>query len=307
MKKNIIILVNLLIIFKLFASTECYDYNKSECSNKSVTLCKKKETMPNFYNYDGLNWKILLPDIKKGIDFCACDSCYKLLSSKLSLIIAKGDLKEIKKIMESEKIFFRIKKWHEWSALPPEKKTESRSSDEYRDILPEPSMLLVAARFGYYEVFKYLLENGMSAKNEKYNSILSETAYGGNINILNDLISKGFDIDKYEDENGVPLLSWAAYGGSIKMFKELVKRGKNIKVIDNNMRSVLHYAVMSQDTKIVRHVLSIADNDMVFLKDDKNRTALDYAKILQNSIIEEILRNYTPEKPKSSGCLPNLF
>ncbi|XP_062595975.1 serine/threonine-protein phosphatase 6 regulatory ankyrin repeat subunit C-like [Saccostrea cucullata] len=102
-----------------------------------------------------------------------------------------------------------------------------------------------ACRFGRLNMCKYLVKTYPHLRDVKDNdgeSALHAAARGGNIDLLNFLLEKGFDV-KTKTNNGKTVLHLCCKRGKLEMCKYLVNTYPNLlDVKDNNGRNALHYA-----------------------------------------------------------------
>ena len=120
------------------------------------------------------------------------------------------------------------------------------------------SILLRAARSGYFEIVKYLLdERGMNI-NERTDSnktILCLAAESGNL----DLVKYLMDEKKMRIKRGNDLCA-AARSGNLELVKYLVRKGANINSEDDNGNSILCAAAAYRNIEIVRYLVNNGAN-----------------------------------------------
>ncbi|XP_067653191.1 ankyrin-1-like [Haliotis asinina] len=119
--------------------------------------------------------------------------------------------------------------------------------------------LLLAAEYKKYDVFELLLEGGAdpSAVNGNGDNILHMACEGDSEEILKHVLKlHTLDINCRGYKGRTPLLVAAVYS-AYDVFKLLLESGGNLSVVDSDGNSILHFASMGEDEKIVKHILKL--------------------------------------------------
>ncbi|KAM0800254.1 ankyrin repeat-containing domain protein [Usnea florida] len=146
------------------------------------------------------------------------------------------------------------------------------------------STLTMAVQSGQPDLVHFLLENGLHPNpNMNYRSPLGEAVYQGDSNLVRCLINAGTDVDAwYEIEDHhcsrdlFPLLEFggtplhvAALKGYVEVAQVLLDAGAEIGVVHHPSRSrtALQYAVVGDNTHMVKFLLDKGANPNVFVWD----------------------------------------
>lgn len=108
--------------------------------------------------------------------------------------------------------------------------------------------------------------------------------YSGNDEVAIYLIDKTTDLD-YNSSYGTALMA-AVFKNRMRVAEKLLFAGANPNTGDENGTTPLHYAVMSQNEKMV--ALLIKNKADKFKMDKKGKSPLDYALMLDNKNIIDI-------------------
>ena len=133
------------------------------------------------------------------------------------------------------------------------------------------SALNLVAFFGNIEAFDFLLE--MDIHKEIVNLLLSASA-GGNIHMLDHLISLGYDKNAV-DETGTNVLLYASAYGRIQMVNHLLSLGFDRNFANKEGANVLLYASAFGSIQMVNHLLSLGFDRNFVNKEGTN--ALHYS------------------------------
>ncbi len=160
---------------------------------------------------------------------------------------------------------------------------EAKNKDKY-------TALMCAANLGYTEIVKELINSGANI-NEKEDTINYENVTAlfcainsGQIETAKELINSGPNINAIEDNDRNPLIV-AVRKEYLEIIKELIKSNTNIQ--NNDKDTALIAAVMVSHLDIVKELIKIGANPNT--KNRHQRTALDIAKIYQNTEIVNFL------------------
>jgi ankyrin repeat protein len=107
-------------------------------------------------------------------------------------------------------------------------------------------------------------------KSKKSSSNLLEAVIENNLekaeNLSDEEIQKGID---FQDEYGKTPLMWALENGNIELANFIFDRNPNIKLVDNERCTVLHYAIQEEDNRFIKKLLSHNNINSVKNKQDK--------------------------------------
>ena len=104
-------------------------------------------------------------------------------------------------------------------------------------------MLYEAAKYGYLDIVKYLVEHGADIHDDDYRAVCRASEYG-HLNVVKYLVEHGADIHADYDAS----LQWASQNGHLDIVKYLVEQGADIHA-DND------YAIWSAKTPEIRAYL----------------------------------------------------
>ena len=118
--------------------------------------------------------------------------------------------------------------------------------------------LMCAAADGKQNAFEMLIQNGAdpSLKDVSHNSLLHFAAQGGDMTIINRLLSFGLYIDSRSLPGETPLMH-AAADGNQSAFETLIQNGADPFLKDNDGSSLLHHAANGGNTSIIDELLSL--------------------------------------------------
>ena len=172
----------------------------------------------------------------------------------------------------------------------------------------------------------YSLKNLLTLKDQDGNTPLHFAAYRGNIDIINELIKRGCDIEiknnsgltvmhmaaqgdrpnvlvyfkeKYnlnyndKDYSGSTPLHWACYMSSENALNYLISWIDDVNVIDNKGQTPLHIAIFSDRINIIKKLLNKGADTSI--RDSSGKTVYDITK--ENSNLENIFRLLIDYKP----------
>ncbi|XP_071086553.1 putative ankyrin repeat protein RF_0381 [Haliotis cracherodii] len=123
--------------------------------------------------------------------------------------------------------------------------------------------VMIAAEMGKQQVFDLLVGKGcnLSAVNDTGNNILHLACFGGNVHIVEYLIThKIADIESRGHFGRTPVMT-AAVQGQQKVFDLLVGKGCNLSAVDDTGYNILHLACVGGNVPIVEYLIThkIAD------------------------------------------------
>ena len=300
MKRLILMVLTLTFIINLSAIHLAEEPTEEELNfPPNVKLCEA---------VDYPAWKEMVYWYKKGGRCLGC--LYQCSITELGIVALKGDIQEMKKEEENfKKRGMKLKDYTmdiscgPWPDIPPEKEGEITKENCN-------TLLGMAALGGNMDMVKFLFrkEKDANALNRSTDGrVLYSAALGGNYEVVEFLIKKGAKIKEPVAYYNRTLLHAAANGGNLDIFNLFLKsKTQNVNAVDGFGETVLHWAVIGGNKEIVKTLLEEGADKSA--KDNFNRTPLDVAIKRNNKEIEKILKEFQkPEKPKSSGCLPDLF
>ncbi|XP_067668045.1 ankyrin repeat domain-containing protein 50-like [Haliotis asinina] len=124
--------------------------------------------------------------------------------------------------------------------------------------------LMCAARQGIKDMFQLLVSKGglPSHVDRDGNNILLLACWGGNVKIVDYILSHdNVDINGKGQSGRTPLMG-AAYKGHDKIFDLLVTKGADVNVVDDDGDNVLHSACLSGHVDIVSRILKLQKVDI---------------------------------------------
>ena len=115
--------------------------------------------------------------------------------------------------------------------------------------------LMCAAADGKQNAFEMLIQNGAdpSLKDVFHNNLLHFAAQGGDMSIINKLLSFGLDVDS----RSLPGEMHAAADDRQSAFETLIQNGADPFLKDNDGSSLLHHAANGGNTSIIDKLLSL--------------------------------------------------
>ncbi|XP_067653193.1 ankyrin-3-like [Haliotis asinina] len=119
--------------------------------------------------------------------------------------------------------------------------------------------LLLAAEYNTCNVFELLMESGAdpSAVTNDGDNILHMACEGNSEEIVKHVLKlHSLDINCRGYKGRTPLLVAAVYS-TYDVFKLLLESGANLSVADSDGNSILHFALMGEDEKILKHILKL--------------------------------------------------
>jgi len=155
--------------------------------------------------------------------------------------------------------------------------------DEIANSIGDLTPLVVTIVFNKLEAMKYLLDKGADPSLEnsfrKVNSLHLATI-GGNIDIIDAILSRGFDINTPSSE-GLTSLMFAAFTKNVAVVEYLLHKGADPALSDHLGRTCLHYASEGGDVTVIEKCLSHGVD--VESKDSEGKTPLMLAAAKGNS------------------------
>jgi len=148
--------------------------------------------------------------------------------------------------------------------------------------------LLFAVKEGYIDIINLLLQNIPTTVIEKNNLPLIMASSEGYLEIAEELIQAGFDVNKSDEGGYSPLMAASTNKGNIAVVKALLKAGAQINAKDDDGTTALGFASDVGNAAVVKELLK-ADAH-VNVKDNKGMTPLMYASINNNiAVVKELL------------------
>lgn len=122
-------------------------------------------------------------------------------------------------------------------------------------------LLFLAAEKGYFDIVKYLIENGANVNEKVDNSRtpLHTAAEKGYFNIVKYLIENGANVNE-KNANGRTALRHAAYNGHLGVVQYLVAHGAKVDTKDTWRCTALHYAAWYGYLEIVKYLVEQGAN-----------------------------------------------
>ncbi|XP_046582590.1 putative ankyrin repeat protein RF_0381 [Haliotis rubra] len=160
------------------------------------------------------------------------------------------------------------------------------NSTDYKGITP----LMSAAGYGNKVVFHVLIDRGADAlaKDATNRNILHWTCQGGNVKILNFILTRNIvDINSRNRDKMTPLLL-AAYYKKRDVIDLLIERGAHTLAVDHKSRNILYLSCSSVDLETVNYILkqNIVD---INTKGEDGKTQVLVAAYLGNGEVFDIL------------------
>ncbi|XP_046550763.1 ankyrin-1-like [Haliotis rubra] len=118
--------------------------------------------------------------------------------------------------------------------------------------------LMVAAKRGYVDVFRFLMSEGSKASlaDASGDNTLHLASRSGHVDIVGCILSQNItDINSRGSFERTPLI-FAASSGHRDVFDLLTKRGANVHLVDRSKSNILHVACISGKVKMVKHIIS---------------------------------------------------
>jgi len=158
------------------------------------------------------------------------------------------------------------------------------------------SLLHLASYLGRKDIVNYLLEQKeikLDVKDTKGRTPIFYAIIAQNEEIVKSLINKDKDkniLMETDDFNAAPL-NYAIVTQNEEITSMLIPKTKDLSIHDKNGRSFLHYAVASQNIKIVESIFREISNygeKILNIQDIEGKTALHYAAMSRNKEILNI-------------------
>ncbi|XP_067668072.1 serine/threonine-protein phosphatase 6 regulatory ankyrin repeat subunit A-like [Haliotis asinina] len=150
--------------------------------------------------------------------------------------------------------------------------------------------VMYAVQHGNKKVVDLLVRHGcnLSVVNDLGRNILHAACLSDNVDIVENLLSRGIaEIDGRDRMERTPVM-YAAEKGNKKVFDLLVSKGCNLSVVDDQGRNILHAACLSDNVDIVEYLLSRGIADMESRGEDGN-TPVMYAAEQGNRKVVDLL------------------
>ncbi|XP_067670096.1 putative ankyrin repeat protein RF_0381 [Haliotis asinina] len=118
--------------------------------------------------------------------------------------------------------------------------------------------VMLAAANGQKGVFDLLVRNkcDLNVFTKDCNNILHAASYGGNVNIVESILSREVADKDSRGQNGATPVMLAAKNGQKRVFDLLVGKDCNLSVEDDSGRNILHYACLGDNVQIVESIRS---------------------------------------------------
>ena len=127
---------------------------------------------------------------------------------------------------------------------------------EVKDVYEGYTALIIACKFGFYEVASILLENGamVNAANKFGETSLFLAVDGGFLDVVELLVSNNADLEKGGWEHNTPPLVNAAGKGYVNIVQHLISHGANVNAVTERSATALHYAANRGHLNIARYI-----------------------------------------------------
>jgi ankyrin repeat protein len=150
------------------------------------------------------------------------------------------------------------------------------------------STILIATRFGHFNIVKELLFKGVSPEVRDTNgdTLLHIAALNGYEPIVNHFIALGGDVNARNDFNETPLHKAAEYGRSTKIVLNLLEHGADLEAEDNNKKNPLNIASKKSQFNVFEILLKNNPENINLRKamlKASNTISPKLSKILKNS------------------------
>ncbi|MFC1842291.1 ankyrin repeat domain-containing protein [Candidatus Dependentiae bacterium] len=209
-------------------------------------------------------------------------SSLSLAVNNIFVAIKKGNLKEVKRLIEEEKV------------------------DVNKVDFFDKNPLYWACRKGNFEMVKYLLKNGANKSINKASygkTPLYWACYNDNLEIVRLLLKNGAKESINKASYGETPLYWACYHNNLEMMKLLLLNGANKESINKASygKTPLYWACYNDNLEIVRLLLKNSANKSINKATDKyGRTPLYWACWHNNlEIVKLLLKNDAKVDSKS--------
>lgn len=144
------------------------------------------------------------------------------------------------------------------------------------------ALLEQAARVGNHDLVKRLLKQGVRAASEKHHHPLGEAATGGTLNVVEELLLSGADINAHDAHTQTPL-SAAAANGHIEIVRKLLDHGASKDFAGEYWAPALHSAAYLGHTTIVEMLLTHEPQADVHAPGAKYSNSLYFGSVLHNA------------------------
>ena len=135
-----------------------------------------------------------------------------------------------------------------------------------------------------------LAENGISHHNN-LTPLMCVCKYNGDTEVVKLLLSKGVNLDEVDAMDGMTALMWACKSCNVNAVKLLLGQGANVNISDRMYgMTALMWACKMGDKESVKLILKHHVN--IDAKDNDDKTALRYATISENLEINKLLIDY---------------
>ncbi|RDD41571.1 Transient receptor potential cation channel subfamily A member 1 [Trichoplax sp. H2] len=169
-----------------------------------------------------------------------------------------------------------------------------RNSDDFQtsDLNTVRSVLHVAAINGQIDLVELLLQHKMpiDTVDSTGRTAMHGAVIGKNVEMIDFLHAKGLYLDSICQHGLTPLLT-AVKKGFADITNKLLELGANIKVLDKNQQTCLHYAIQHEDSSILQLLLKNGAKQLINCHDDEGNTPLLTSVHSKNSRAIEILLN----------------
>ncbi|XP_046574309.1 serine/threonine-protein phosphatase 6 regulatory ankyrin repeat subunit C-like isoform X2 [Haliotis rubra] len=150
--------------------------------------------------------------------------------------------------------------------------------------------VMYAAEQGNKKVVDLLVSKGcnLSVVDDLGRNILHAACLSDNVDLVEDLLSRGIADIESKDKNGATPVMYAAEQGHKKVVDLLVSKGCNLSVVDDLGRNILHAACLSDNVDIVEDLLRHGIVD-IESKDKNGATPVMYAAEQGNKKVVDLL------------------
>ncbi len=124
--------------------------------------------------------------------------------------------------------------------------------------------------------------------NEDKENLLQVAIAYNNLEITDDLIKKGINLN-HQDKKGLTALHYIAEYGFLELAKILVEKGADINIKDSYGNNALWIATFNARGKYEMVSLFVKNGGDPFNKNNNNKSALDFAKQIGDDELIDIL------------------
>ncbi|XP_048246402.1 ankyrin repeat domain-containing protein 50-like [Haliotis rufescens] len=124
--------------------------------------------------------------------------------------------------------------------------------------------LMIAATYGHKDVFELLVgkDSDISHTDKHGNTILHAACSGGDVEMVQHVLSQEDIYINCRGQNGGTPLMFAAFGGHREVFDLLVTKGADATLVCNKGNTILHVACIGGHVEMVEHIMSQGIGDV---------------------------------------------